>query len=159
MNRSIINFAALLSIALLGCQLPGTGSRNSEVGHESVFVRKFKVFGYPPLARQARVQGTVSALVHIGSDGRVASVSNVNGPPLLIHAVVEALKSWEFALPNNKPAELRMTFDFSLRGKEARECYVTEVSGSLPSSIQIMTNPTQKPGPDWEYLPGRPSKN
>lgn len=123
---------------------------------QAVYVRKFSIPGYSPVARQGLIQGEVSATVHIQPNGTVDTVSDVKGHPLLSHPVSEALKSWEFFVPNNQATELRITFHFSLEGNEARECIVYRISGRLPNLIKIITNPTsEKLGPDVESRQGR----
>jgi len=49
---------------------------------------------YPPLARQARIQGTVALRAVIGKDGTVQDVHVVSGHPLLTAAAIEAVKQW-----------------------------------------------------------------
>jgi len=51
---------------------------------------------YPPLARQARIQGDVKLYVHMHADGSVASVELIGGHPLLAPAAVESAKNSEF---------------------------------------------------------------
>jgi len=51
---------------------------------------------YPPLARQARVQGSVQLTATIGRDGRVQQVQVMSGHPLLVPAAIEAVKQWVY---------------------------------------------------------------
>jgi protein TonB len=51
---------------------------------------------YPPLARQARVHGTVVFEVVISKDGAVDELHTVSGHPLLIPAAVDAVKQWRY---------------------------------------------------------------
>jgi hypothetical protein len=48
---------------------------------------------YPPLAQQARVQGTVRFQVVIGQDGHIANITVLAGHPLLVPAALEAVKT------------------------------------------------------------------
>jgi TonB family protein len=68
---------------------------------------------YPPLARQARIQGSVRLRVVIGLDGRVKSTKLVHGHPLLVPPALEAAKSWIYrpALVNGKPVEVETDVD------------------------------------------------
>ncbi len=111
-------------------------------------VKTFTIPRYPPLARQGRVQGDLSALVHIRADGTVESVSDVQGPGLLSDEAVAAMRSWTFSAADKHERQLKITFRYVLQGKEARECFVHQISGQLPGFIQITTNPTEGPGPD-----------
>jgi TonB family protein len=51
---------------------------------------------YPPLARQARIQGIVKLNVVIGRDGMVQNISVISGHPLLVPAAIAAVKQWVF---------------------------------------------------------------
>lgn len=63
---------------------------------------------YPPLAKQAQVQGTVRFSIIIGKDGFVQNVQLVSGHPLLVPASIEAVKQWVYkpTLLNGKPVEV-----------------------------------------------------
>ena len=49
---------------------------------------------YPPLARQARVAGTVRLEAVIGADGRIRQLRLVSGHPLLAPAALDAVRQW-----------------------------------------------------------------
>ena len=51
---------------------------------------------YPPLALQARVQGTVRFEATIDRQGRVSNLQVQSGHPLLIQAAMEAANQWVF---------------------------------------------------------------
>ena len=51
---------------------------------------------YPPLARQARIQGTVILKVRISKSGDVANIQLVSGHPMLAPAAIEAVKQWKY---------------------------------------------------------------
>jgi TonB family protein len=75
---------------------------------------------YPPLARQARIQGTVVLDAEISKDGAVVALRAVSGHPLLIPAAVEAVKQWRYKpyLRDGKPAAVstQATVKFTLAG-------------------------------------------
>ena len=50
---------------------------------------------YPPLARQARIQGSVILEVVINKSGDVESMQLISGHPLLAPAAIEAVKQWK----------------------------------------------------------------
>ena len=54
---------------------------------------------YPPAARSARVQGTVTVAVTVGKDGRVKEAHAVAGPQLLQWVAVGAVRNWLFEPP------------------------------------------------------------
>jgi protein TonB len=52
---------------------------------------------YPPLARAARISGTVRLQAIIAADGRIRNLQLLGGPPLLVAAALEAVKQWQYA--------------------------------------------------------------
>jgi TonB family protein len=73
---------------------------------------------YPPLAKQARIQGAVRFSVTIGKDGRVQSLELISGHPLLVTAAKDAVKQWEYKPTpvNGEPTDVLTTVavDFHL---------------------------------------------
>ena len=62
---------------------------------------------YPPLARQARIQGTVVLHAVISKDGSITGLNLVSGHPMLAPAAIDAVKQWLFkpAMLNGQPIE------------------------------------------------------
>jgi len=52
--------------------------------------------GYPMLAREMKVQGSVILQALIGRDGLIQDLKILNGPPILAKAALEAVKQWHF---------------------------------------------------------------
>ena len=77
-----------------------------------------KTPAYPPLAKQARIEGSVVVEVIISIDGRVEAVRALNGHPLLTSAAVEAARGWRFnpTILNGVPVRVTglITFNFNL---------------------------------------------
>jgi TonB family protein len=63
---------------------------------------------YPPLALQARIQGTVRFTAIMGRDGRIQNLQLVSGHPLLVQAARTAVNQWEYrpTLLNGEPVEV-----------------------------------------------------
>jgi protein TonB len=68
---------------------------------------------YPPLAKQARIQGTVRFTAIIGTDGTIRNLQLVSGHPLLVPAAQEAVKQWVYqpTLLNGEPVEVITQID------------------------------------------------
>ena len=68
---------------------------------------------YPPLAKQARVQGTVKFSAIIGKDGHILNLQLVSGHPLLVPSATEAVKQWVYrpTLLNGEPVEVITQID------------------------------------------------
>jgi protein TonB len=64
---------------------------------------------YPSLAKQARIQGTVSLLGVIASDGTVRQLRVLSGHPLLVQAALDAVRQWVYrpTLLNGEPVEVQ----------------------------------------------------
>lgn len=68
---------------------------------------------YPPLAKQARIQGTVRFNAIIGRDGAIANLQVVSGHPLLVPSALEAVRQWKYqpTLLNGEPVEVVTQID------------------------------------------------
>ncbi len=68
---------------------------------------------YPPLARQARVQGVVKLDGIIGRDGTIHQLRVISGHPLLVNAAVDAVRQWVYrpTFLNGEPVEVQAPID------------------------------------------------
>jgi len=68
---------------------------------------------YPPLAKQARIQGVVRLSAVIGKTGSIQDLKVVSGHPLLVQAALDAVKQWVYqpTLLNGQPVEVITTID------------------------------------------------
>ena len=68
---------------------------------------------YPPLAKQARVQGVVRLLIIIAKDGTVKNMELESGHPLLVPSAQEAVRQWVYrpTLLNGEPVEVQTSVD------------------------------------------------
>jgi TonB family protein len=68
---------------------------------------------YPPLARQAKIEGVVRMAATIDKEGRVAHLEIISGHPLLVPAALDAVKQWVYrpTLLNGQPVEVQTTID------------------------------------------------
>jgi len=75
---------------------------------------------YPPLARQARIQGTVILQAQISKDGSIQNLQLISGHPMLAPAAIEAVKQWKYKpyLLNGEPVEVetQVQVNFTLAG-------------------------------------------
>ena len=73
---------------------------------------------YPPLAKQANIQGAVELSALIGKDGKVQDLKVLRGHPLLVQAALSAVKDWVYkpTTINGEPMEVRteISVNFSL---------------------------------------------
>jgi TonB family protein len=70
---------------------------------------------YPPLAKQARIQGVVRFNAVIGRDGTVVNLTLVSGHPLFVPNATEAVRQWKYqpTLLNGQPVEVVTQIDVS----------------------------------------------
>jgi protein TonB len=75
---------------------------------------------YPPLARQAHVQGAVELRAIISKAGTIENLVVLRGHPMLAAAAIEAVRQWRYRpyLLNNEPIEVEteITVNFVLSG-------------------------------------------
>ena len=75
---------------------------------------------YPPLARQARIQGQVLLQAEISKDGSIENLHLISGHPMLAPAAIEAVKQWKYKpyILNGEPVEVetQITVNFTLSG-------------------------------------------
>jgi protein TonB len=68
---------------------------------------------YPPIARQARISGTVQLIGIIAKDGTIQQLRVVSGNPLLVPAALDAVRQWIYrpTLLNGQAVEVIAPID------------------------------------------------
>ena len=68
---------------------------------------------YPPLAKQARISGTVRFTAIIGKDGTIQNLTLVSGHPLLVQSTQDAVRQWRYkpTMLNGEPVEVVTQID------------------------------------------------
>jgi len=93
--------------------------RVSQGVSQGLLIRKVQP-NYPPLARQARIQGNVVLTAEISKDGSIENLRLVSGHPMLAPDAIEAVKQWKYKpyFLNGEPVEVetQVTVIFSLSG-------------------------------------------
>jgi len=79
-------------------------------GHPELRPVEFVRLVYPPLARQTRIGGTVTARVTVASDGTVSGVQTIGGDPIIRPSVEETIKKWKFEPGVERSFELKCEF-------------------------------------------------
>ena len=86
---------------------------------QGLLIRKIQP-NYPPLARQARIQGSVLLQAEISKDGSIENLHLISGHPMLAPAAIEAVKQWKYKpyILNGEPVEVetQITVNFTLSG-------------------------------------------
>jgi TonB family protein len=77
---------------------------------------------YPPLARQARIQGSVVLKTIIAKDGSIESLALMSGHPMLVPAAIDAVKQWKYKpyLINGRPVavDTQVLVNFTLSAND-----------------------------------------
>jgi len=75
---------------------------------------------YPPLARQARIQGSVVLQAEISKNGTIENLRVISGHPMLTQAAIDAVRQWRYKpyFLNGEPVEVetQVTVNFTLAG-------------------------------------------
>ncbi len=86
---------------------------------QGLLIRKIQPT-YPPLARQARIQGSVLLQAEISKEGTIENLRLISGHPMLAPAAIEAVKQWRYKpyILNGEPVEVetQITVNFTLSG-------------------------------------------
>jgi periplasmic protein TonB len=86
---------------------------------EGMLIRKVQPV-YPPLARTARVQGSVVVYALISKAGTMENVHAISGHPMLVPAAIDAVSQWRYRpyILNSEPIEVetQITVNFFLAG-------------------------------------------
>lgn len=84
-----------------------------------LLIRKIQP-NYPPLAKQARIQGTVVLQAQISKEGTIENLQLISGHPMLAPAAIEAVKQWRYKpyLLNGEPVavDTQVIVNFNLSG-------------------------------------------
>jgi protein TonB len=93
--------------------------RVSQGVSQGLLIRKVQPV-YPPLARQARIQGSVILQAEISKEGSIENLRLISGHPMLAPSAIEAVKQWRYKpyFLNGEPVEVetQITVNFSLSG-------------------------------------------
>ena len=114
--NAIVNLAPRAAVPKPSVSAP---LRVSQGVAEGFLVRQVKPV-YPPLARQARIQGAVVLQAIIGKDGSIEKLRLIGGHPMLSPAAIEAVRQWRYRpyTLNGEPVEVEteITVNFVLGG-------------------------------------------
>ena len=119
-------------------ETPPQRVRVSDEVMRGVLVRKVAPV-YPPLARQALIQGTVMLKVVIDKSGNVSDMQLVSGHPMLAPAAIEAVKQWKYQpyLLNGEAVEVETNVQVIFRIADGPEPTHTaqEAPGTAPGEV------------------------
>src|SRR5262249_37751736 len=91
---------------------------------------------YPPLAKQARLQGDVVLEVEIAREGDVPNLKVVRGPACLFDAARQAVRNWKYkpTLLNGQPVEVVSQITVPFRLAPDSQYTLNAVEEAIPKS-------------------------
>jgi TonB family protein len=106
-----------------------------------IIVKDIVVPNYPPLARMARLQGSVSVDIEISADGKVVSAKATGGDPILQRAAEKNIRLWTFDFTTGvKKFPLKHTVVYIYRMAHVyTKC--PDVVFHLPDRVEISEEP------------------
>jgi TonB family protein len=96
-KRAILVRITFLMVVATGRIL--VAQQNGPVYDNDINVKSYEEMSYPPIAREARIQGTVVISATLDGAGRVTSTTAISGAKLLIPDCLSNAKKWRFS-PN-----------------------------------------------------------
>ncbi len=155
----ILHTSAALSLAFGLCPIhlraaPQHVQVTQRVAQGLLLTKVFPV--YPPIARQARIEGTVVLKAVISKEGSIEELTPVSGHPMLVQAAIDAVKQWKYKpyLVNSEPVEVdtEIQVNFTLSPTDsppsvnaAPDAQMSEVAGPSPK-------PEESAGPGGKPL-------
>ena len=98
---------------------PATRTFRTSSMMEGSIIRRVQP-AYPPLARSARIQGSVVLSAVISKAGTIQNLQVLSGHPLLVRAAIDAVSQWRYRpyILNGEPIEVetQITVNFFLSG-------------------------------------------
>ncbi len=103
----IVNQTSILAAVPKLVALPPKRVRVSQGITRGLLIQKIEPT-YPPIARQARVQGEVILKAIISKEGEIKELELVSGHPMLAPAAIEAVRRWRYRpfLLSGEPIEV-----------------------------------------------------
>jgi protein TonB len=101
---------------LLAALLLGSGPTRAQEDHKlAQDERKLKTSvppEYPELARRMNLKGIARVQLTVAPDGTVSHVKEIGGNPVLLDALVRAVKKWKY-VPANSESIVQVTYEFA----------------------------------------------
>jgi Gram-negative bacterial TonB protein C-terminal len=128
----------LLTLAL--CSWPALAQSNQEVDSNMSCVERLQMPVYPPLARAARIRGSVTVTVSIAADGSKKTTMSPSAHLLLTAAIETALQASAFRTScAGKSVTLVFNFVFGSELDQGR--LPQRVSFAYPNQFYVSTPP------------------
>jgi TonB family protein len=98
---------------------------------------------YPPIAKAARVQGSVALELRIGINGKIESLKVVSGPAMLQQAAIDCMKQWTFHPFEKNGVPIAATGQYNLIFTLGDQSNTTIGQGSPSSALPPSSAPVK----------------
>jgi TonB family protein len=113
---------------------------------QPVVVKDVVVPAYPPIAKTAKLEGSVPVEIENNSDGKVISAKGKGGDPILQRAAEENIRLWTFRPSEDhmqNPVKHTVIFDYKIVGERVARPSCPAVLLHLPDRVEISAQPPQ----------------
>ena len=148
----ILAIEAISSFAFVEFTSAQSAAQSPDAAQSGVVLTKLAQLRYPPLARQARIQGDVKITVSVRRDGSVESAVIASGHPMLKEAASESARNSQYecrgcseAITSSSLVYL-FRLEFPSTGDESQARHVTQ-SGTHVTVVAEPMIITDVPGP------------
>jgi TonB family protein len=133
-----------MKIRLAVLAVLATFANSHSQGSPDYYIASLQMPCYPPLARQAKVQGQIKVTIETGEDGTVRSAQAAEGNALLQAASLTNVRTWKFG--GGQGADLSrlkttIVFDYRLVGEPGWERCATHVNFDSWNRVEIVGHP------------------
>ena len=134
----------IVFVAAIACMAQG----HTTQGRTYACVRSLGLIAYPPIARQARIQGTVEAEVTLQAKGLPGKIKVGDGHPLLKKQTEEAVRGWRYTCGHDHcigGEKIALVVEFRLEGEplylDCPQVSVTQADHSI--RVLLLSHPPQ----------------
>src|SRR5690348_796467 len=101
---------------------------------------------YPPIAKQAKVSGTVVLHAVVGADGNVKQLQVISGPAQLTQAAIDAVQQWQYKpyKLNGQAVAVDTTITVVFNLGESQNLSTSEQHTNSPAAAEIAIDPQFK---------------
>jgi TonB family protein len=113
-------------------------------GSPDYYISSVQMPCYPPLARQAKVQGQAKVRIEVGNDGAVTLAEALEGSPILQAAALPNARTWKFGGGQGADlSKLRTTivFEYRLEGEPGWERCAARIIFDSFNHVEIIGHP------------------
>lgn len=107
---------------------------------------------YPPIARQAQIQGDVRLDVEVDKTGSIVSASKIDGPDPLATTAVKEIKEWRYT-SSAESWHATLVVHYSLVKPALPSAPVARVAISTPFDVSVTSNYSLPTGNPETMLP------